>query len=667
MKTLAARGKGILAFEPVLGGAALQRCGSGRHSSKRALAPEGVTFSRRILRSFLPLAILAAFALLTGCGGSNGTTPVGVPIQISLSASSTNINQGQTSTITATVTGDTTNAGVTWSQSGPTGGSLTNATTTSVTYNAPSTLSGTAVASITATSKADTSVTNSVQITVVGVGISVTANPTTLGAGQASNLSATVTNLSSPNVTWSLSPNFGTLGSETGTTAVYTAPTTVTTSTTVTITATSTVNKSVSGTATITVNPAGTANNVAQLVVNGGPLLSTYPYPNGVFTSVTICEPGSTTSCATVDYILVDTGSFGLRVLQSALTGVNLTPITSGGLTLNDCVNFGDNSFLWGEVAPADVSISGEKASSVPIHLIADPAGDPTQVPPNCSNGGPDDDTQAGLLANGILGIGPEPTDCVFAGTNLCTGGGTYSFGYPYYLCSGNPLTCQSTEPAVPTSDQVTNPIVMFPTDNNGSSITFPSVPSSGESTATGTLTFGIGTQSNNGLGNATVYTPNQVSADLGWAITTDYSQLGLYLPFSFIDSGSSLFYIPNPNGTLIADCPSPNDLFFCPASNLVNQSATNTGANNASGTVNFEIDNADTLFATGDLAFATLAGWSSTATDCTTGTTDGNCAFDWGMPFFYGRTVFTSIDCPSGFTCTALPSGQPAAPWWAY
>ena len=424
-----------------------------------------------------------------------------------------------------------------------------------------------------------------------------------------------------------------------------------------------------SGTAKITVNPTGTANNVAQLVVNGGPLLSTYPYPNGVFTSVTICEPGSTTSCATVDYILVDTGSFGLRVLQSALPGVNLTPITLSGLTLNDCVQFGDFSYVWGEVAPADVSISGEKASSIPIHLIADPAGGPSQVPSSCSNGGTwtDDDTLQNLLANGILGIGPEPTDCIFAGVDYCDGSNG-SVQPVYYWCS-NPATssCTAGTAAVPASQQVTNPVVMFATDNNGSSITFPSVPSSGESTATGTLTFGIGTQSNNGLGNATVYTPNQVSADLGWAITTDYSQLGLYLPFSFIDSGSSLFYIPNPNGTLIADCPSPNDLFFCPASNLVNQSATNTGANNASGTVNFEIDNADTLFATGDLAFATLAGQYGTATDCTTGTTDGNCAFDWGMPFFYGRTVFTSIDCPSGFTCTALPSGQPAAPWWAY
>jgi len=42
-------------------------------------------------------------------------------------------------------------------------------------------------------------------------------------------------------------------------------------------------------------------------------------YPNGFFTSVTLCVPG-TSNCQTVNDILVDTGSFGLRILASALT-----------------------------------------------------------------------------------------------------------------------------------------------------------------------------------------------------------------------------------------------------------------------------------------------------------------------------------------------------------
>jgi hypothetical protein len=610
---------------------------------------------KTLTRSFLAIAILAAFALLTGCGGS-GQTPVGVQIAVSVSANPSTINQGGTSTITATVTGDTTNAGVSWTLSGA--GSLTGATTTSVTYNAPATLIGTATPSITATSKADTSVTNSVQITVIGVGVSVTASPNPINAGQASNLTATVTNLSSPNVTWSLSPStFGTLGSETNTTAVYTAPATVTTSTNVTITATSKVNTQVSGSVTITVNPAGTGNNVADLVIDGGPLPSSEPYPNAAFATATICEPGSTTNCATIDHLLVDTGSFGVRVLQSALGSVSLTPITLNGATLNNCVEFGDGSFLWGTVAPADFTIAGEKASSIPIHVVADPPGGPTNIPSG-TNGctGSDEDSLDGLIANGIIGVGLEPTDCVYNGVNGCDGSSGSLVSGIYYWCSGPP-NCTTGVTAVPASQQVTNPIVMFPTDNNGSVMTFPSAPTP-QATGTGTITFGIGTQSDNSLGAATVYAPTAGSS--GWVFTTAYNNFGMYLPFSFIDSGSSALYVQNPGGTTITVC-SDNAGFFCPSSNLTNQSATNTGANNASGPVSFEIDNADSLPTTDFVLFG-LAGPFSTATDsCPSGNSDANCAFDWGLPFFYGRTVFTAID---GST---VSNQSTPTPWWAY
>ena len=39
-------------------------------------------------------------------------------------------------------------------------------------------------------------------------------------------------------------------------------------------------------------------------------------YVNGLFTSVTICVPG-TSSCQTLDGVLVDSGSSGLRLLAS--------------------------------------------------------------------------------------------------------------------------------------------------------------------------------------------------------------------------------------------------------------------------------------------------------------------------------------------------------------
>jgi hypothetical protein len=56
--------------------------------------------------------------------------------------------------------------------------------------------------------------------------------------------------------------------------------------------------------------------NFQSIVVNAGPANN---YFNGAFTSVTVCAPG-TSSCQTIDGILVDTGSTGLRVLASSMT-----------------------------------------------------------------------------------------------------------------------------------------------------------------------------------------------------------------------------------------------------------------------------------------------------------------------------------------------------------
>jgi len=62
---------------------------------------------------------------------------------------------------------------------------------------------------------------------------------------------------------------------------------------------------------------------------------------------------------------------------------------------------------------------------------------------------------------------------------------------------------------------------------------------------------------------------------------------------------------------------------------------------------IHFSIANADALFAQpGDFVFATLGGPNS-------GT------FDWGLPFFFGRNVYTAIESRS------TPAG--AGPFWAY
>ena len=76
---------------------------------------------------------------------------------------------------------------------------------------------------------------------------------------------------------------------------------------------------------------------------------------NGVdqlFGSVVVCVPGSTTQCQTISRLLVDTGSFGLRIFSQALT-ISLPVQTSGGQKIAECAYFGSVT-TWGRVATAD-------------------------------------------------------------------------------------------------------------------------------------------------------------------------------------------------------------------------------------------------------------------------------------------------------------------------
>ncbi len=385
----------------------------------------------------------------------------------------------------------------------------------------------------------------------------------------------------------------------------------------------------------------GTANNVQAISVNGGPVAS-QNYPDAAFASVTVCVPNSST-CQTVDGILVDTGSVGLRLLASAIPSLALPQVSGSGSTkYYNCVNFVDGSYLWGPVAQADIEMAGEKASGASIQLIENPTG--FTVPTDCSQGGVNEDTLESLGANGILGVGNEPTDCYISGTSPCTS----STAPDIYFTCGTSGPCSSATIAV--AQQVMNPVAGFTTDNNGVLIQMQSVD--GESaTGSGSMIFGIGTQSNNGLGSAVVYPMNSS----GFFFTTSFNSKSL--TESFIDSGSNGYFFPDSS---IAQCASNSVApgFYCPTSTL-NLSAQNTAASGAQNTVNFNVDNSVNDFNNfaGDSAFANLAG-SNGSDSCGTSTP---CGFDWGLPFFFGRNVFVSIDGKS------VPSGAPAAPWWAY
>jgi hypothetical protein len=464
--------------------------------------------------------------------------------------------------------------------------------------------------------------------------------PQVLNQAMALTVSAVVSNdPSKKGVTWSLSPNVGSMIYQTSTSTTYQAPDNVTKNFIVTLTATSVANPIETAPLVITVVAQG-QQNVQPIAVDGGPNPN-QPNLNVPYTSVLICAPG-TSNCQTIDGILVDTGSVGLRIFRSELS-IPLQPINLSGGSLNACASFANMQFLWGQVAPADVYLAGERASGISVQLI----GDPTEfsIPGSCSNGGTDANSQQVFPGNGILGVGDEPTDCTASGVNYCDPNSVSNPPPKYFVCFGS----QGCAPTLLSKvQQLANPVAAFTTDNNGEIVEFPPVGTA-MATIAGTMTFGINTQSNNGLGSATVF-----AIDTHNFFTTVFG--GQDLTKSYIDSGSNELFFPNiPGIQLCSDGSS-----FCPANPPALLSAMNEGANNVgTGTVNFQVDNYQTDIENnpGATAFGYIAASGGTSS-CQNG--EGECTFDWGLPFFYGRRVLTSIDLET-------VANEPKTPWWAY
>ncbi len=362
----------------------------------------------------------------------------------------------------------------------------------------------------------------------------------------------------------------------------------------------------------------GSGSNTLAIAVNSGPANNDVNTP---LASVMICVPG-TSNCQTITDVLVDTGSSGLRLLATQVTIPILTATDTNGNPLGECAMFADGSFLWGSVATADIQLAGEKASAIPIQIIrsAGSVGFPL-VPNTCSNGGTDDGTVAALGANGILGVGLFRQDC----GAKCT---TAPPANVYYDAGVGCVQANCSNIAVPLVSQLQNPVWMFPQDNNGVLVSLPSVSGSGATSVSGSLIFGIGTKSNNALGSAKVYTTNSFGF---FTATYTISGVPTAFPQSFIDSGSNGFFFLDTTSTMLPACNTALG-FYCPAAST-NFTVTNTGNNGTSAAVMFSIFNAETLFSNTSLtAFSNIGGPFAGA-------------FDYGLPFFFGRPVFTGIE----------------------
>ncbi len=374
-----------------------------------------------------------------------------------------------------------------------------------------------------------------------------------------------------------------------------------------------------------------TGDNTTEIVVDGGPATGfSLGVANVPYVTVTVCTPGSATDCVTIDHVFLDTGSIGLRVLKSAVAKLSLPAVTIPGGTAVECYPFVLGG-VWGPLAKADLRVAGELASNLPMQLIDDGSPAAYTAPADCissSNGGLLNSV-ASLQANGILGVGMVSYDC----GSVCASGNYTSGHILYYACSGA-TSCAAG--AIPVASQMQNPVAKFAVNNNGTVIHLPAVPDLGAGVAKGRLVFGIGTQANNQIPPSAQMIfvdpdPTHIDTYLYFTVTVN----GTAYPGSYLDSGSNAYFFDDASLTkgCQSSAGSTTGGWYCPAS-VVRRTATFSDVLGNSTTADFAIANADALFNTTSNAFADLGGAVG----------QGSATFVGGLPFFFGRPVFTSI-----------------------
>ncbi len=397
-----------------------------------------------------------------------------------------------------------------------------------------------------------------------------------------------------------------------------------------------------------------TGANTTEVIVDGGPASFSFGAMNTPYVTVTVCAPNSS-SCVTIDHVFLDTGSYGLRVLKSRVSSLSLPALTlaadaqrqTPAGTAVECYPFVLGG-VWGPLARADVHMAGETATAIPIQLIDDTGSGQLAVPADCiaAAGGPSSsgqspifDSAASLQANGILGIGMMGFDCGLT----CSTGNYAGFHIQYYVCPDQ-VTANCQAAAIASDQQTQNPVVHFvpddgnpQPDNNGTIISLPALPTLGAGVARGRLVFGIGTRGNNQIApGATMLRVDANPASPAYLYFTTTIGTTSY-PYSYIDSGSNAYFFND--ASIRQSCSSSaggqSGGWYCPSGTVaVLRRASLSDAFGNTASVDISIANADLLFSGSSSAFANLGGSLGQTSQ----------SFAWGLSFFFGRSVYTSI-----------------------
>jgi hypothetical protein len=358
------------------------------------------------------------------------------PVAVTIGPASVSLGASASATFSASVTG-TSNTAVTWSLS-PAAGTIVNGA-----YTAPATISSQQTVTVTASSVADPTKTATATVTLTppppsNVSIGLSPGSASLQGGQSATFTATVSGNSNKAVTWSLSPQVGTI-----TNGVYQAPAIVASQQTVTVTATSAADTTKTATATVSLSPVAVTIGPATVLLGAAASATFSASVTGTSnTAVTwslspaagTIVNGMYTAPATISnqQTVTVTASSAADPTKTATATVTLTPASSGPatpITLPvEVIGPNGTTATTSVTIPSSANLSGPLSLSMQIHGLRFETQASVQV--NNSSWMPISDSTVTLLGNATAygGIGGGfstlkmtmnlPANTIQAGTN---------------------------------------------------------------------------------------------------------------------------------------------------------------------------------------------------------------------------------------------------------
>lgn len=348
-------------------------------------------------------------------------------------------------------------------------------------------------------------------------------------------------------------------------------------------------------------------NTIAQAASNVVPV--SIAAKNLMLVAVTVCRP-STATCVTVDKVMLDTGSVGLRLYAPAVQNA-LAPVA--GSSTAECGIFG-SFYTWGPLREADVRLGALQASNIRVQLYGD-GSVPAASAVGCG------DSSSGRLAD------PLPSKTGFNG--ILGVKGLQADSQSYYSCS----TASCSAVTLTMAEKLPNPVSKLPIDANGYSIQMPSIPESGANGVAGAFVLGVGTRPNNSL-PATV-TTIPLDSNQGFQLW-----MGGVAATALVDSGTGVYALPKAQGLSLPTCAGPEAAVYCPANPmslaiLMKPSFSPTAV---VGT-NLTIGDGAAFLSNSMVASSTVA----TAVPATVSSFGVDALL--GVPFFFGRNIYFGIE----------------------